>query len=500
MGDERLVGDLPLTDAATAAEQVPDDACLAVSGFGSVGYPKAVPLALARAAGWEGTLDGGEGDGPPATGDRDLSLTVVSGGSVGDELDTALVEAGAMARRFPYQARAASRSAANDGSVAFHDRHIAGLGDEVRFGGLADPDIAIVEAVSVGEDWLVPSTSIGHTPAFVAAADRLVVEVNRAQPLALGDLHDVYRLAPPPHREPIPLTRPGQRMGDRRVRFDPGKLVAVVETETRDSPYSFRDPSPRDEAIAANLGDFLSEEVERNPAFAEAVRLQFGVGSLGNALMGELGSVDFGDREVAYFGEVIQDGLLDLLDEGSLAAASATSLALSAEGQDRLFADVERYADDVVLRPADVSNSAELVARLGVVAVNSALEVDLYGHVNSTHVGGTHVRTGVGGSGDFNRNALVSVTALPSTAAGGDIPRIVPMAPHVDHTEHDVGVVVTEQGVADLRGRSPRERADLLVEECAHPDFRPALRSYLDRARETGGHVPHDLPSAFDWE
>ncbi len=499
MAEGRLDGDLPLCDAATAADRIPDDACLAVSGFGSVGYPKAVPLALARAAGWDGDVETGVDDTAP-TGDRDLSLTVISGGSVGDELDTALLEAGAVERRFPYQARAAAREAANDGSLAFHDRHIAGLGDEVRFGGLPTPDVAVVEAVAAGEDWLVPSTSVGLTPAFVAAADRLVVEVNRAQPRALGALHDVYRPAPPPDREPIPLTQPGQRIGNPRVRFPPEDLVAVVETDARDSPYTFRDPGPREGAIAANLGAFLREEVERNPAFAETVNLQFGVGSLGNALMGELGSVDFGDRDVAYFGEVIQDGLLDLLDDGALTAASATSLALSAEGQDRLFADVERYAEDVVVRPADVSNSPELVTRLGVVAVNSALEVDLYGHANSTHVGGTHVRTGVGGSGDFNRNALVSVTALPSTAGGGDVPRIVPMVPHVDHTEHDIDVVVTERGVADLRGLAPRERADLLVEECAHPDYRPALRSYLGRAREGGGHVPHDLPSAFDWE
>ncbi|MFC7157068.1 acetyl-CoA hydrolase/transferase C-terminal domain-containing protein [Halomarina halobia] len=477
----RVAVDLPVEDAPSAAARVPDDGRLAVSGFGSVGYPKAVPLALAESTG------------------RTLSLTVVSGGSVGDEIDTALVEAGAIERRFPYQARPAAREAVNARRIAFQDRHIAGLGDEVVSGGLVAPDVAVVEALAVGEDWLIPSTSIGHTPAFVEAADRLIVEVNRAQPLSLRRLHDVYRPGRPPNREPIPLTAPNARIGESRISFPREKLVSVVETDRRDSPYAFRDPSSTDRAIAANLSAFLATEIARNPAFASSVNLQFGVGSLGNALMGELDGVDVGDRTVAYYGEVIQDSLLDLIDDGTLSVASATSLALSAEGQDRLFEDVERYADGIVLRPADVSNSPEVIRRLGVVAVNSALEVDLYGHVNSTHVGGTRVLNGVGGSGDFNRNALVSVTALPSRVRGKGVSRIVPMVPHVDHTEHDVSVVVTERGVADLRGLGPSERADLLVEECAHPDDRPALRAYLDRARGRGGHMPHDLETVFDW-
>ena len=478
--EDRLTGDLPVEDPETAAGRIAADATVLVSGFGSVGYPKAVPLALAE-------------------GDRELSLTVVSGGSVGAEIDEALFEADAVARRYPYQARPLARAAANDGTVAFNDRHISSLGDEVEFGGLVEPDVAVVEAVAVGEDWVVPSTSVGQTPAYVDSVDRLVVEVNRAQPTALAALHDVYRPDQPPDRDPVPLSRPGERIGDARIEFDPNALVSVVETDRRDEPYEFRDPTDDDRAIAANLQSFLESEVDRSPIFADSVRLQFGVGSLGNALMSAFGDADFGDRELVYFGEVIQDGLLDLLDEGQLGAASATSLALSAEGQDRLFEDIDRYAEDIVLRPADVSNRPGLADRFGVVAVNSALEVDIYGHVNSTHVDGSQLLNGVGGSGDFTRNAPLSVIALPSTAAGGDISRVVPMVPHVDHTEHDVDVVVTEQGVADLRGTSPRERARLLVEECAHPDYRQQLREYRERAATGGGHAPHDLGRAFDW-
>lgn len=478
--DERLAGDLPIVGVETAVEHIGDEATVLVSGFGSVGYPKAVPLALADS-------------------DRDLSLTVVSSGSVGSEIDEALVEANAIERRYPYQARSAVRDTINDGIVAFNDRHIAGLGDEVQFGGLVAADVAVIEAVAVGEDWLIPSTSSGQTAAYVESTDQLIVEVNHAQPLALASFHDVYRPDLPPDRDPVPLSEPGERIGGPRIQFDSRKLIAVVETDRRDEPYEFRDPTDDDRAVAANLQSFLEREIERTPIYEESVRLQFGVGSLGNALMGAFAEADFGDRDLVYFGEVIQDGLLDLLDEGRLRSASATSLALSAEGQDRLFERADYYAEDVVVRPADVSNRPSLIDRFGVVAVNSALEVDIYGHVNSTHVNGSKVLNGIGGSGDFTRNAPLSVITLPSTAAGGDISRVVPMVPHTDHTEHDVDVIVTEHGVADIRGTSPRERARLIVGECTHPNYREQLRAYLDRATEGSGHIPHDFDSAFDW-
>jgi len=480
MSSGRVEGDLPVVDAGTAADEIPDNATLAVSGFGSVGYPKAVPLALASA-------------------DRDLALTVISGGAVGDEIDTELAGADAIARRYPFATRAEVKARANDGRTAFHDRHVSGIGDEVRFGGLPSPDVALVEAVAVGENWLIPSTSIGATPAYVAAADRLIVEVNDAQPRGLEAFHDVYLPGVPPNREPIDLPTVDGRIGSSRIAFDADALEAVVRTDRPDATYEFRAPTPADEAIASNLADFLAAEVERNPALADAVALEFGVGSIGNALMGALSDVDVGDRDLVYFGEVIQDGLLDALDEGLLGASSGTSLALSADGQRRLFADIDRYAEDVVLRPADVSNHPALIDRFGVVAVNAAVEVDLYGHVNSTHLHGSELVGGLGGSNDFARHGLVSVFAMPSTAGDGEISRIVPMATHVDHTEHDVDIVVTDRGVADLRGNAPRESAEALL-EVSHPDFTPDLRAYLERAGEGDGHIPHDLGTAFDWQ
>ncbi|QRY24529.1 acetyl-CoA hydrolase/transferase family protein [Halobacterium sp. BOL4-2] len=479
----RVNGDCPVKDAATVAAGIADDATLAVSGFGSVGDPKAVPRALAAAA-----RDG-----------RDLALTVVSGGSVGDPLDTDLVAAGGVARRYPYQATTAARTAANDRELAFADRGIAGLSDEVRFGRLVDPDVAVVEAVAVGPGWLIPSTSVGQTPAYVRAADEVVVEVNDAQPMGLSAFHDVVVRDPPPDRGPLAVSAPGERVGESAVRFDPEKLRAVVRTDRRDDPYEFRDPTATDRRIADNVLTVLERAVDRDPVIGAAPTLQFGVGSLGNALMGALSGSSLADGELRYYGEVIQDGLLDLLADGDLAVASATSLALSVDGQDRVFDAPERYAEDVVLRPSNVSNAPSLIDRFGVVAVNSAVGVDLYGHVNSTHVSGARLINGIGGSVDFNRNAHLTVVALPATAAGGDVSTVVPLASHVDHTEHDTDVVVTEHGVADLRGKPPVARAEAII-ECAAPAFRPDLRAYLDRARESSGHLPHDLSTAFDWQ
>ena len=478
--EQRLHGDISLVDAATAAASIEADATMLTSGFGSVGYPKKIPVALADS-------------------ERDLSLTVVHSGNVGEEIDVDLVESDAIERRFSYQSSRVAREATNRREIAFSDRNASSIGDEVQHGGLVDPDVTVVEAVAVGKGWFIPSTSLGQVPAFVEAADRLFVELNRRQPLELQALHDVYRPDAPPNRGPVPLTDPGERIGTTHVSFAPEKLAGVVETDVADSTYTFRDPTDDDLAIAENLGAFLGMEMERSPVFEDAIQLQFGVGSLGNALMGELKELDFGGRDIVYFGELVQDGLLDMLDDGRLECASATSMALTDEGQARLFENVDRYAKDVVLRPADVSNHPGVIDQFGVIGVNSAIEVDIYGNVNSTHVGGKQMINGIGGSADFNRNSLVTVCALPSTLHGGEVSRVVPMAFHVDHTEHDVDVFVTEQGVADVRGCSPVERAERIIEHCAHPEFAPELRSYLEDVCEQNNHIPHDVQRAAEW-
>ena len=147
-----------------------------------------------------------------------------------------------------------------------------------------------------------------------------------------------------------------------------------------------------------------------------------------------------------------------------------------------------------------MSNHPEVVRRLGILAINGMVEADIYGNVNSTHVMGTDIINGIGGSGDFARNGYICFFVRPSIAKGGDISGIVPMVSHVDHTEHDTQILVTEQGLADLRGLSPRQRAKVIIENCAHPDYKDELRSYFERAcAEAQGHTPHILSEALSW-
>ena len=89
----------------------------------------------------------------------------------------------------------------------------------------------------------------------------------------------------------------------------------------------------------------------------------------------------------------------------------------------------------------------------------------------------------------------------PSTAKAGAISCIVPMVSHVDHTEHDVHVIVTEQGLADLRGLPPRRRAQQIIDQCAHPDYRPRCRTTSTGPSPTapGKHTPHLLDEALSW-
>jgi succinyl-CoA:acetate CoA-transferase len=106
---------------------------------------------------------------------------------------------------------------------------------------------------------------------------------------------------------------------------------------------------------------------------------------------------------------------------------------------------------------------------------------------------------GIGGSGDFSRNASMAIFATKSVAKDGAISSVVPMVPHVDHNEHDVDIVVTEQGLADLRGLAPRERASLIIDRCVHPMYRGLLRDYYRDALRFGGQTPHSLREAFAW-
>lgn len=471
-----------ITTASDAARLVEEGMTLGCSGFTPSGYPKSVPLALAERARREGPIP----------------VTLWTGASVGPELDGELAETGCISRRYPYQTEERIRKGINRGEVQFADSHLSKNSQNIRYGFCGGIDIAIVEAVSItDEGHIVPSTSVGNTPTFVSEAKKVIVELNTTQPLSLEGIHDIYMPHDPPLRKAIPITDVRDQIGMPWIECDPDKIAAIVVSDIGDTqrPLSAIDDISR--RMAGNLLDFLGLEVKAGRLPANLLPLQSGVGNVANAVLS--GLKEWSTDGLLVYTEVIQDAVFDLMDCGKLAFASGTALTPSPECAARVYADMNRYRDRMILRPQEISNHPEVIRRLGVIAMNTAVEVDIYGHVNSTLAGGSQMLNGIGGSGDFARNAYLSIFLTPSTAKGGKISKVVPFCSHVDHTEHDVDLIVTECGVADLRGLSPKERSFEIVNKCAHPDYRSALKDYIERAGRKGGHEPHLLEEAFSW-
>ncbi|MHB8275315.1 MAG: acetyl-CoA hydrolase/transferase C-terminal domain-containing protein, partial [Dermatophilaceae bacterium] len=358
-----------------------------------------------------------------------------------------------------------------------------------------------VEVSGITEDGaLIPSSSVGNNKTWIDQADRVILEVNSWQPAELEGMHDIYYgTALPPHRKPLQIVEPADRIGVPYLYCPPEKIVAIVPTHAPDRNSPFKPIDSDSQLIASNVLEFLTHEVKQGRLPATLLPLQSGVGNIANAVMNGLDAGPF--RPLTAYTEVIQDGMLQLLRSGTLSMVSATAFSLSDEGLEDLRANIADYRDRIILRPQEISNHPEVIRRLGCLAMNGMIEADIYGNVNSTHVMGSSIQNGIGGSGDFARNAYVAMFLTPSTAKNGAISCIVPMASHVDHTEHDVHVIVTEQGIADLRGLPPRRRAQQIIDHCAHPDYRPALQDYLDRATAStsGKHTPHLLDEALAW-
>ncbi|ABQ35171.1 acetyl-CoA hydrolase/transferase family protein [Bradyrhizobium sp. BTAi1] len=476
-----------IMSADDAAALVKPGSHVGMSGFTGSGYPKAVPLALAR------RIEAAHGRGEP------FRIGVWTGASTAPELDGALAKANGIDLRLPYQSDPTTRQRINAGSMEYIDLHLSHVAQFVWFGFLGHLDIAVIECAGILPDGrLIPSTSIGNNKTWLDQADRVIIEVNSWMNPALLGMHDVYygtRL--PPHRKPIPIIAPGDRIGETTYRCNPDKIIAIVETHAPDRNTTFTPPDEVSGAIAGHILEFFEHEVKQGRLPRNLLPLQSGVGNVANAVMAGLDEGPF--PHLTAYTEVLQDGMLNLIRSGRMDLASATALSLSSEAAIEFNREIEFLRDRIVLRPQEISNHPEVIRRLGVIAMNGLIEADIYGNVNSTHVRGSSIMNGIGGSGDFARNAYLSIFMTPSTAKNGAISCIVPMVTHVDHTEHDVQILVTEHGLADLRGLSPKQRARAIIDKAAHAKFRPALSDYFERAcRDSSGkHTPHLLDEAL---
>jgi succinyl-CoA:acetate CoA-transferase len=475
--------------AESAASLIASGSTVGMSGFTGSGYPKAVPLALAA------HIEAVHAAGNP------FRVRVWTGASTGPELDGALAKVDGIEFRLPYNSDPIVREKINRGEMEYFDMHLSQVAPMAWQGFLGPLDTAVIEVTGIRADGaLIPSSSVGNNKTWLERAKQVILEVNSWQNPALEGMHDIYYgTALPPDRVPIPLVRPDDRIGEPYFHCEPDKIVAIVETDAPDRNLPFAPPDAVARAIAGHLLEFLSHEVGKGRLPASLLPIQSGVGNIANAVLTGLVGSPF--ENMTAYTEVIQDGMLDLLDSGKLRVASATAFSLSPEAAASLNANLARFQNKMVLRPQEISNHPELIRRLGCIAMNGLIEADIYGNVNSTHIMGSRIQNGIGGSGDFARNAYVSIFMTPSIAKGGKISAIVPQASHVDHITQDVQVIVTEQGLADLRGLSPKERAKTIIENCAHPDYRPALTDYFRRAKEHsyGQQSPTLLGEALSW-
>lgn len=469
-----------VTTPEAAAALVHDGMTIGMSGFTRAGEAKAVPLALAERAS-----------------KHQMGITLITGASLGNDLDRTLGEAGVLRRRMPFQADPGLRKLINAGKVMFIDQHLSETVEMVRSGQIGPIDVAIIEAACILENGgIVPTTSVGNSATLALLAKKIIVEINLTQdPSILEGLHDIYIPTRRPYREPIPVTSPQSRAGLSYIPVDPSRIAAIVITEKQDSYSNVTEPDDDTRAISGHLNEFLLNEISHDRLSRTLAPLQAGIGSIANSVLH--GFIDSPFHDLTMYSEVLQDSTFDLFDSGKLRFASGSSITLSQQ-RSATLKNLGQYKDRLLLRPQEISNHPEVIRRLGLIAINTALEADIYGNINSTHVGGTHMMNGIGGSGDFARNAYLSVFVTKSTAKGGAISSIVPMVTHVDHTEHDVDIIITEHGLADLRALAPRERAQVIIANCVDPAYREQIGDYYRAAEARGGQTPHCLERAFE--
>lgn len=443
-----------------------------------------------------------------------LRYSLFVGASSGAETENRWAGLDMIERRAPHQVGKAIAKGINNGRIEFFDKHLSMFPQDLTYGFYTKDrpagrhnllDVTVVEATDILADGsIVPGASVGATPELIQMADKIIIEVNTALPSFEG-LHDITMSDLPPRRKPYLITQVEDRIGTTSIPIDPERVVGVVESDYQDQTLPNAPADAASAMIAGHLIEYFEHEVGQGRLPPSLLPLQSGIGNIANAVIGGLQNARFWHLKV--WTEVIQDTFLDLFDSGHLDFATATSVRFSPDGFRRFYANWPSYKDKLLLRSQQVSNSPEIIRRLGIIGMNTPIEVDLYAHANSTCVNGSRMLNGLGGSADFLRSSKYSIMHTPSTRPSKTDPHgiscIVPMCTHVDQTEHDLDVVVTEQGLADVRGLSPRERARVIVRKCAHPLYQPILTDYLDRAdayclARGMGHEPHLLYQAFD--
>lgn len=474
---------IPFITAEEAASYIKNGDNVAFSGFTASGTPKVVTVALAERA------KKLHEEGKP------FKINVFTGASTNDHVDGELARANAVAIRTPYQSHSDMRKSLNSAEMNYFDLHLSHLSQDLRYGFYGDIDVAIIEATEVSPNGeVILGAGLGMTPTIAQLAKKVIIEYSSYYRNSFRGFHDNYVPQDPPHRREIPIYKPSDRIGSTVLKIDPKKIIGVVPSNASESIKPFTAPDEVSQRISENICHFLASQLREGRIPKEFLPIQSGVGNVANAVLYGLGE----NPEIPQFEmytEVIQDAVMHLMEQGRCKFASTCALTFSDDAMLHFMDNIDFFRDKVLMRPGEISNSPEIVRRLGLIAMNTALEADIFGNVNSTHVLGTKMMNGIGGSADFCRNAYLSIFSCPSIQKGGKISTIVPMVSHLDHSEHSVKILATEQGVADLRGKDPRQRAETIIENCVHPMYKELMWDYLKLSK--GGHTPHTLKAAF---
>lgn len=473
--------------AAEGAAMIKDGDYVALGGFTPNGVPKAVFRELSKRA--LALHDAG----------KPFQIGILTGASSLQSVEGDMANAHAIKFRAPFSTNKDFRTHTNLEEIDYEDMHLGHMAERLRHGFYGELDWAIIEVSDIEEGpslckaYLTSSGGIAVTIARLAK--NVILEFNHFHSTEAKLLHDCYEPGECGFaRQPIPIIHVGDKVGNNYIEIDPRKIVGIVDCNIPEEARAFKPLTDTTLQMGHNVAEFLVGDLRAGRIPPQFLPLQSGVGATGNAVLQALGQ----DPEIPHFevySEVIQDAAIDLLRKGVITNASATAMTVTNETLQDIYQNMRFFKQHITIRQSEIANSPEVIRRLGVIALNTAIECDIYGNENSSHICGAKLMNGIGGSCDYERNGYISIFTTPSTAKDGKISAIVPMCSHVDSTEHDVDVIITEQGIVDLRGKGPLRRAHEIIEHCAHPDYRPLLRDYLKIADK--GHEPQSMRAAL---
>ena len=474
--------------AAEAAEMIKDRDTLALSGFTPNGNPKAIFRELSKRA--IRLHEQGE----------EFGIGILTGASSCQSVEGDMAAAKALRFRAPFSTNKDFRTHTNLGEVEYEDMHLGHMAERLRRGFYGEVDWAVIEVSDMEEgetECKAFLTSAGGIVTTIARiAKKIIIEHNQFHNPNSRYLHDTWEPREVwDNREVMDIHSPYDRIGKDYVSIDPKKIVGVIESNIPEEARAFREPDEGIMLIGQHVADLLANDMKVGRIPKQFLPVQSGVGATGNAVLKALGTSKLIPRFNVY-SEVVQDAAINYMLEGRIGYASATAMTVTNEALHRVYDNMDYFSKHLTIRQSEIANSPEVIRRLGVIAINTPLECDIYGNENSSHICGSALMNGIGGSCDYERNGYISIFTTPSTAKDGAISAIVPMVSHMDHSEHSVKILITENGIADLRGKSPIQRAHEIIENCVADEYKDLLRSYLKTCPTA--HTPHNLHKAFN--